>query len=450
MIRFLICFLLFSFKVGAFSVTNLNWPHIDAKWVKDDELPLFTIVVAYEDGSLKDSQDKLGITNLMFSSIFDGTSKLNQQEIAAQLNYWGATITPQITKDRSYIFISGLTKDAIDITKFYCHLMNEASFPELELKNSVIRLKSSLQNITADQRGLSLRAWEYINNLNNGENLFLSGTLKTLDSIKQADLFLNKNYFLKEVKKKIYLHGPASLLNLKKIIGNNCQFPANENLYSRRVSEVKSSNQSSGVYFLAQENVNQAQIRMGVSKINSEKINETDVDFLMNYLGQGFSSMLMKELRTKRGLVYGAGSKVSFDAKNFGSIIATSTRTEKVSETLQVINNIVANLQQTEVSPIEIESRKDKMSVLRSFSLEGSEDLLMKMIEMDYRGISLSEIDAYTKNIDNIKSSEVKKLAYYFYPQDQMKILLVGQSAILKSLKIDKKKIHIIHLNDLL
>src|SRR5690606_14169527 len=136
----------------------------------------------------------------------------------------------------------------------------------------------------------------------------IDGTLASLDKIKAVDL-KTRLAGIGKAKKKIYLAGPGEVKEVVDVLSKNCQWTQETEIASSKVS--KHLDQSS-IYLIPVPGANQAQIRIGRYLTAQEVEGKDDqFQFLSGFLGGGFTSKLIQELRVKRGLTYSAGAYIS-------------------------------------------------------------------------------------------------------------------------------------------
>ena len=319
--------------VNASTIEEYNWNGVQVVYLPQEKLPNYTIAVYFADGALSDHNSRIGETTGMFEQIRSGTNRYDQKQIADALEFFGASLNTRVTHEYSVTSISGLIKDAEPTLKMVCHLFRNSNFPIKELKIYQKQAVDTLNNLTSSHGRLADRVFRQISLGGTIYSKPTEGHIVTLKNIQSTHLAQKLNYFNDSVRKVIYLTGPRSILNIKSSLEKDCQWTGSKAVYSRTdvasklVQEVKPNN----IYLLPVDKANQAQVRIG-KFLGPEfsKVPEEIVTFTSGYLGSGFTSVLMQEIRVKKGLTYGI-SAYSAMQKNYGrSGISSSTRNEKV------------------------------------------------------------------------------------------------------------------------
>jgi len=440
LISIIFCVNIFA-KDNLENVKKFNWNGIEVVWVKDNTVPLYTISVYFADGALSDSPSRLGETEAMFSLLNGGTTRYNQKQIADAIEFFGTSMGGEVTHEYSTYSIVGLEKDLVPTMKMVCHIFTEATFPKLEVINYKNRKLSGLKNLITDHSSLSSHIFRQLSLRGTKYSTPVAGKISTIKKFRSSHLLKKLAYFNKKVSKRIYISGPDSVLNVKNVITKDCNWSSKAN-YSRtkKISFKQKVNINNRyIYLIPVPEANQAQVRLGRFVTNREvqKIDWSLANFSNGYLGGGFTSVLMQQLRSESGFAYSAGSYAGRQ-KDYGRVgVATSTKNESVNDLLNKIKEIFVTTNENKISDEEFQRAKSYLNGSYIFSFESSAAFLGRLqyydhIEKPYSEIFLfpKKLKAYTKN-DLVTS--IKKLFNY----DEYVIMVVGN----KSLKTKLEKL---------
>jgi zinc protease len=421
------------------SVEEYVWNGIKVVYLPQEKLPNYTIAVYFADGALSDQANRIGETQAMFDELTSGTNRYDQKQVADALEFFGASVDTRVTHEYSVTSISGLIKDADPTLKMVCHLFRNSNFPSKELKIYQKQVVDTLNNLTSNHARLADRVFRQVSLSGSIYSRPVEGQILSMNKINSTHLIQKLSYFNDQVKKVIYLTGPRTLLSLKATFEKDCQWGGDKALYSRADSEtnLKQVSVPNQIFLLPVEKANQAQVRIG-KFLGQEfsRVPEELSTFTSGYLGSGFTSVLMQEIRVKKGLTYGISAYASMQ-KNYGRAgISTSTRNEKVSEMLSSIKDIMKNLES--IQNIETDTFERTKSYLKGnyvLGFEKSDDYLKQIITFDHQGISRELFKLFPTKIDAISKEElVEHLKKYFAYADST-ILIVGDKSLLSELK---------------
>lgn len=437
--KFLLISFLFASSVFAKesfldSVKRTEWDigkdqEMDVVWIEDDKFPKFTASFYFHDGGLNDSIP--GVTQTTFDLLTAGTSKENQREIAEFFDFYGVNLRHSVTHEYSVLTIQALTKDIKPVMGKVCELFNDAQFPENKLESHVKRATSHLKNLVTSHSSLADRVFRRIS-LNNTP--FAEPVEGTLESFKKMTPLLLKNRLkaLKDTKKVLYLAGPSEVENMEEVIKKNCNW-SNKHMITKQ--ELKKPEQQSAIYLVTVPNANQAQIRVGRYLTPNEFEGKYDhFYFLSGFLGGGFTSKLVQELRVKRGLTYSAGAYVSM-LRDYGRAgIITFSKNETASEAISLIRDVLSDVTNGKFELKEFLHQKNHQIGGYAFNFEETGAFLGQLMLYDHQQRPLKDLLKFPERIGNMTQTELSSASMQTFPWDRQTIVVVGDKSLVKSL----------------
>ena len=432
------------------NLKKMNWNGVEVVWLEDNQYPTYTFNVYFHAGALQDREDKLGEMEFALSELTAGTDQYSQKEIVDALEFYGSAFSANVTHEYSTYSVGGLVKDLVPTMKMVCHLFRNAKFPKDELAKAKQRKIAGLKNMVTSHQALANRVFREFSLQSTPYAKPVSGTLKSMDQIRRSDLIAKLDFLNDQVKKRIYISGPSQVTKMKDIIVNDCKWSDGQFVQENPEVKQKSELKKNVVHLVAVPNANQAQIRVGRFLTADEARKQPDLQgFAAKFLGGGFTSQLMKELRVKRGLTYSA-SAYSSSQKSYGrSGINTFTKNETIVEALKVIEQTINSNGQSIPSEFFNHSQRFvKGSYL--FTLESTHAFLNNLIYFDHIGRDYKEIYEYQNNIASygpeLLASELKSI---FKWEDQV-VMVLGDIALKEKLEKAGYKVNLLDFNDYL
>ena len=430
------------------NLKNENWNGIDVVWLEDNSLPTYDISIYFKEGALGDG-DKFGVTQFKFDQLSSGTSKYSQTQILEQLEYYGAGINTNVTHEFSDVTVSGLVKDMKPTLKMICHVFNQAQFPEKQFSTYKTRFKNSMKSIVTNHSSLANLVFRQASLQGSGYEFPVKGTMKTVDIITREDLISRLSHFNNKVQKRIYIKGPSGVKAAKEIFAKECKWKKTD--YSLSLKNVKDSPANDEILFVPVPKANQAQVRVG-RVLTSSEVAKTDHDldsFSNNYVGGGFTSLLMQELRKAKGLTYSVGSYISAQKTYGRSGLSTFTKNETIVEMLNSIKDILDNKSQKMTdSDLVVLRRKIKGNYL--LSLESTSNFVKNLQYFDHIGRNYKEIYEFSENVDSFSIENVKSTLKRVFKWDKQIKLVLGNKSLIKELQKAGYKVKVIDYKDYL
>ena len=142
--------------------------------------------------------------------------------------------------------------------------------------------------------------------------------------------------------------------------------------------------------------------------------------------GSGFSSRLMKRVRSEAGLTYSVGSGFSMRRSPGPFVVATFTR---VPEVRRVVDLLLSELERARSQPPdEAELAPTRTLAVGEFSLglETSEAVMASLVELDVYDLPEDGLDTYRGRVRSVSEQEIAALSQRLLHPERTVIVLVG------------------------
>ncbi len=416
------------------SVKRTKWKmgpgnDLDIVWIEDDKFPKFTASIYFQDGALNDSVP--GITQTTFDQLSAGTSKESQRELSEFFDFYGANLRHNVTHEYSVFSIQGLTKDIGPVMGKVCEIFKDAQFPENDLNSHLSRSKSNLKNLVTSHSALADRVFRRVSLQGTAYSEPVEGSLKSFEKITSS-LLKARLERLNKTKKVIYIAGPSDTKDLRDVIQKKCAW-SNESKISQQ--SLLKPQPESFIYLVEVPNANQAQIRIGRYMTSNEfKAKYDHFQFMSSFLGGGFTSKLVQELRVKRGLTYSAGAYVSMQRDYGRAGILTFSKNETTAETISIIRDVFAEVSSGKFEEKEFIHQKNNQIGGYAFGFEETSAFLGQIMLYDHQNRNLEELVKFPETIGKLTSTELSSATMESFPWDRLSIVVVGDKSLVKSL----------------
>jgi zinc protease len=169
-----------------------------------------------------------------------------------------------------------------------------------------------------------------------------------------------------------------------------------------------------------------------------------------NVLGGGYSARLNQEIRIKRGLSYGANSRIQFRREAGPLVASTQTKNQSAPEVVDLLVTEMKKLGQAPVGAEELKARKAVVVGNFGRTVETTEDMAGLIGGLALYQVDLGEIGRYTDRVKAVTPDEVRAVGAEVFSPDVASIVVVGDASVfLPQLKAKYPNVEVIPVDQL-
>ena len=153
-----------------------------------------------------------------------------------------------------------------------------------------------------------------------------------------------------------------------------------------------------------------------------------------HYLGGGFTSQLMREVRVKKGLTYSI-SAVAAAQKNYGrAVISTFTPNQKISRLIKVIRQTLDKSTES-LDGEALKRSRGNLIGSYPFQFESSSQFLSQMMILKHKEKSLEALVNFPEKIKDLTSKQIKKELQKIFDFQKQTIVILGSEKLQQVLR---------------
>ncbi len=386
---------------------------ITAWLVEDYSVPIVSIRFAFEGGSSQDPEGKGGLAELMTGLFDEGAGDLDSEAFQVKLDDAGAEMSFNAGRDEIFGSMRMLAENQDEAFDLLRLAILEPRFDAAPVERIRAQLVSGIVASARDPETEAQQKWVEALYGDHPYSRRDVGTEASLSSITPDDLrayhkavFARGNLYVAIVGA---IDADTVKRQLDRLFGD---LPEKPSLTPVADVDLKLGQVVTFDYPLPQTTLQMA--LPGVARDAPDFF----AAYLMNHIlgGGSFTSRLFDEVREKRGLAYGATSSLVTYRHASALIIGTATRSDRASETLDVIRDVLKKM--ADEGPTAAELAAAKKFIVGSYALNALDSsnaiastLLSLQIDdlgIDYMQRREAMIDAVT--LDDVKAAARKLL----------------------------------------
>jgi len=150
---------------------------------------------------------------------------------------------------------------------------------------------------------------------------------------------------------------------------------------------------------------------------------------VMNYVlgGGGFNSRLMNEVRDRRGLAYGASSRLSYYAKAGVFSASVATMNERVAESITIMRAQFASMAKDGVTEQELTEAKQYLVGSLALTLDSTGSIAGLLHQMQVDNLAPDHLTRRKELLEKVTADDVRRVARRLLREDALTIVVVGQ-----------------------
>mgnify|MGYP001278004466 CR=1 FL=1 len=152
---------------------------------------------------------------------------------------------------------------------------------------------------------------------------------------------------------------------------------------------------------------------------------------IMNYVlgGGGFNSRLMNEVRDRRGLAYGASTRLTYYARGGLLTASVATRNERIAESIAIIRAQFDSMAKDGVTERELAEAKQYLVGSLALTLDSTASIAGLLHQMQVDNLSPDHLSRRRELVEKVTADDVRRVARRLLREDALTIVVVGQPA---------------------
>lgn len=406
---------------------------IKAWLVEDHSLPIISMKIGFRDGAVQDPEGLGGVSQLLSNTLDEGAGPYPSKEFQKRLNDSSISLNFDSGRDAFYANLVTLTKSKEEAFALLKLALTKPLFEE----EAIERMREA--NMNRVRSSLSRPEWISARIVN--DKIYAGhpyarnsgGTLTSLQSIKQDDLKAMVSQKLTKDNLVIAVSGaitPKELMMVLELVFGDLP----QSSESNTLNDIEIQN--TGKTFLYKMDIPQSFIEM-----NWDALKRDDKDFyaaqVMNQIfgASGFGSLLMEEIREKRGLTYGIYSSMQFLDHAPTLSISTSTEHKNVPEILALTQQVIEKMKSDKVDSKALADAKNYLIGSLPLQLTSTSDIAGILLSLQLDRLPKTYLDERAEKIRAVTAEDVRAVAQRLFAKAPATVL-VGQPVLPEGLDV--------------
>jgi predicted Zn-dependent peptidase len=396
---------------------------------EDKALPLVNIAITLRAGRWLDPPGREGLASLTGSQIRrGGTKALTAEELDERLDFLAAQASTGFGATSGSASLNCLADNLDEALALFVEMLREPGFQQDRLDLAKEQSLQEMKKRNDDSADIEAREW---NVLLNGDGHFTNrfSTEASVGAITRDDLVA---FHRKHVHPSRMIAAVSGAFDrgqmLERLENAFADWPGDAPPVPPIPDTVEPA--APGLYRI-EKDVNQGRVSLGLSGVKRDHPDVYALELMNGILGgSGFTSRIMKTVRSNEGLAYSAGSGIRFGVWYPGRFRAGfQSKSPTVAWATELVFEEIRNIRDEEVTEEELQTIKS--SLIESFpSSFNSKARSMGIFASDeYTGRDPEYWRTYRDRIRAVTTADVQRVARTHLLPEKMILLVVGNLA---------------------
>ena len=394
---------------------------------EDHELPLIDGTARIRGGSVNEAADKTGLTDI-FGEVWrtGGTKTQTGDQLDDFLEVRAAKVETGNESDSTNIGFSCLKGDLDEVFKVFVDLLQNPEFRADKVDLAQKEGGDGIARRNDDPGGIAHR--ESVKLAYGADNPYARvAEYATIAAVTRQDLL---DWHAKYVHPNNLILGISGDFDSAAMEARlRAAFEGWPKGPALPKNEIQYNPAKPGYYLIPKDDVNQSNIRMVAPGITRDNPDYYAINVFNEAFGGGFSSRLLNDIRTKRGLAYHAGGGIGASFGHPGILqISIGTKSQSTVEAIQAADEDIDKLAKEPISDDEVQRAKDTILNAFIFRLDSPDKILGERTTYEYYGYPADWLDKYQAEIKKVTTADVNRVAAKYLHKDQLAVLVVGNT----------------------
>ncbi len=418
-------------KLGDIVIPDVNKVTLDNGiklfLLEDHELPIINVSAMIRTGSIFEPADKIGLASICGEVMRTGGTKTRTgDQIDEELESIAATVETSIDIDSGSAYMSVLKDDVDAGLEILADVLRNPVFAEDKIELAKIRHRSMIAR--RNDQPTSIASREYQKLIYGADSVYARQTeYATIDNISRDDLvdFHKKFFYPNNVR--LAVCGDFDTEEMVEKIEKAFVGWQQKVIILPAVGDFKYEYKST-VNLVRKDDINQSNIFLGhIGGLMSDR--DYFALVLMNrILGQGFTSRLFRNVRSRMGLAYSVFGVYSANYNYPGVFyVGSQTKSEATVKAIEAMEQEIKKITEEEVTDEELEIARESFLNSFVFNFDTKGEIIRRLLVYDYYDYPEDFLMKMKEKIEEVNRQDILKVAQKHLRPDSVQVLVVGR-----------------------
>lgn len=367
-------------------------------------LPLVHVGLVLRTGSIHDPRGLEGLTRMTARMLRMGTKKLSAAEVEERIDSLGAQLS--VSCAPSYVALSGavVAHNLEPYFQLLCELIQAPAFRAADLARAKRETIAELVGMVDDDRSLAAR---HFRGFTLGKHLYgrpVAGNTQSVRALTREAVRTHHEKHFVSNNLIVSMSGDVVLERAQQLVAAHVQLPAG------RVPKVEAppTTMAKGRRLLIVDKPERTQTQIIVGTLGTHVLDpdHTALQVANVVFGGLFTSRLTHEVRSVRGLSYGASSNLGHDRERELWTMWTFPAAKDAHKCLELQLRLYDEWIQNGIKPSELKRAKDFLVKSHAFEIDTAQKRLDQRVEAELFGLPANYFEGFVDRVQKVTKKE--------------------------------------------
>lgn len=403
------------------------------------KLPLATVLIIVDAGSVNEPRGKEGIASLTAAGLLEGTAQLDGAELAEKFEQLGTSLESGADWDSAFIKITTLSDELEEATRLLGEVISSPVFPEREVERLKAERLAEILQLETEPRGLADEKFsEFLYSPESRYSKPDEGSTESVSALSREDVdqFYRLNY--RSGATTVIVAGDVTPERARAMVtGAFRKWPAG----SAQKPQLTTAACADGrrVHIVHKPEAPQSELRVGHVGLPRRHPDFFPTVVMNAVLGGLFGSRINLNLREAHGYTYGASSYYDWRRGAGPFVVSTAVENEATAPALTEILLEIDRIRSEKISDEELSLARDYLEGVFPIRYETTTAIAAALATLVIHDLPADYYDTYRKNIHNVSTEAVLGAATSHLHPRELQTVVVGDAKLIQGSLADPK-----------
>ena len=403
------------------------------------KLPLATVLVIVDAGSVNEPRGKEGIAALTAAGLLEGTTQFDGAELAEKFEQLGTSLESGADWDSAVIKITTLSDRLEAATRLLGEVISSPVFPEREIARLKAERLAEILQLETEPRGLADEKFEEF--LYSPQSRYSSpdaGSTKSVSALSGEDVeqFYRANY--RSGATTVIVAGDATPEQARAMVTDAFQrWPGGAVQEPQLTASARTNRRT--VHLVHKPEAPQSELRVGHVGLPRKHPDFFPTLVMNAVLGGLFGSRINLNLREQKGYTYGASSYYDWRRGPGPFVVSTAVQSEVTTAALTEIFVEIERIRGEKISKEELTLARDYLEGVFPIRYETTAAIASALATLVIHDLPADYYGTYRKNIHAVSADSVLRAATAHLHPSELQTVVVGDAEMIGSSLADSK-----------